>query len=82
MKFINLSAMTAVGLVLAACGGGGSSSGGTMTPPPPVNAAPVADAGAQSLLQNADSVEITLIASDADGDALTYAISAQPSSGR
>ena len=73
--------MTAVGLVLAACGGGGSSSGGTMTPPPPVNAAPVADAGAQSLLQNAESVEITLIANDADGDALTYAISAQPSSG-
>ena len=80
MKFINLSGMTALGLVLAACGGGGSSSSGTTTPPP-VNVAPVADAGSQSLLQNTNAVEITLVASDADGDALTYSISTQPSSG-
>ena len=84
MKYLTLSGMTALGLVLTACGGSGSSGGGTTTPPPPpppANVAPVAEAASETLLQNADTVEITLVATDADGDTLTYAISAQPTSG-
>ena len=81
MKYITLSGMTTIGLVLSACGGSGSGGGGTTTPPPPVNAAPVANAGAATLLQNSDPIEITLVATDADGDTLTYAISTQPTSG-
>ena len=82
MRNLTFTGMTAVGLVLAACGGSGSSggSGGGGTPGP-LNVAPVAQAGSETMLQNADTVEITLVATDADGDALTYAISAQPTSG-
>ena len=47
----------------------------------PTNVAPVAEAGSETLLQNADAIEITLVATDADGDALTYEISTQPASG-
>lgn len=82
MKYLNLTSLTAIGLVLAACGGsGGNDSTTPPPPPPPMNTAPVADAGSATLLQNAEATEITLVATDADGDALTYSVNTQPSSG-
>lgn len=82
MKYLNLTSLTAIGLVLVACGGSGGNSNSTPPPPPPpVNTAPIADAGSATLLQNAEATEITLVATDADGDALTYSIETQPGSG-
>jgi len=81
MRHLTLISLTAMSLALAACGGSSSNGGGGTTTPTPTNVAPVADAGAAILLQNADSAEITLVATDADGDSLTYAISTQPASG-
>lgn len=80
MNTLKLGGMTALGLVLTACGGSSNNSG-TTTPPPPVNAAPVASDGSETLLQNSDAISITLAATDADGDTLTYNIGTQPTSG-
>jgi len=46
MNTLKLGGMTALGLVLTACGGSSGNSG-TTTPPPPVNAAPVASDGSE-----------------------------------
>lgn len=73
---------------LAACGGGGGSSdgGGSSSSSsssggkPPVNTAP--EAGDQSLSTDENTaLDITLSGSDADDDALTYAITGQPANG-
>jgi uncharacterized delta-60 repeat protein len=69
----------AVLMTLAGCGGGGGSStgGGGTTP---TNTAPVATAITVSASEDAVKTG-TLAATDADGDALTYAITVQPQHG-
>jgi len=49
-------------------------------PPPPANHAPVADSQARTIRQN-QQIAITLQASDADGNALTYTIAGGPFAG-
>jgi hypothetical protein len=70
MQKTSLWALTS--LALAACGGGGSPN-----PPPVGNAAPVfTSAATASVAENTAGVFYTATASDADGDALTFSISA------
>ena len=63
-------------LSLTACGGGGgngSDGGGVVVPPP--NNSPVLDAvGDQILFEGTSQVIVTLSASDADGDSLTFSL--------
>ena len=71
-------------IILAACGGGGSSSSPVAPPapppPPPVNSAPVASD--VSLKTNVDEpLDEVLSGQDADGDTLTYSVTALPSMG-
>jgi hypothetical protein len=69
------------GFVLAGCGGGGSSSSPPPPPPPPpTNNAPVASDVA-ALIRPAETASGTLAATDADGDALTYALAGMPANG-
>ena len=76
--------LTIVSLVLAACGGGSSTPAPpappVVTPPPPVNTVPVAfDV---SVKTNVDEpLDAALSGQDADGDALTYSITALPTMG-
>ncbi len=71
------------GIVLTGCGGGGSSSSPPPPPPPPpppTNIAPVATDVA-ALIRPAETANGTLAATDADGDALTYAVVGMPANG-
>ncbi len=63
--------------VLSACGGSG---GGAAPPQPPANRAPVANNQSVATDPGQD-INGTLTASDADGDALTYAVATPPVSG-
>ena len=61
---------------LTACGGGGGG-GGSTTPTPPVgstNNAPVISSSGQATVLEGSTSVITLSASDADGDSLTYSL--------
>jgi glucose/arabinose dehydrogenase len=64
-------------VLLASCGGGGSGSGGQgMTPAPLANRAPVfSSATSASVPENSSGVIYTAVATDADGNALTYSLS-------
>ncbi|MBT8099109.1 MAG: cadherin-like domain-containing protein [Gammaproteobacteria bacterium] len=64
---------------LCACGGGGGS-GSSSPPPPPANRAPTANDFA-GITRPATALSGTLSATDADGDALTFAMVAGPSNG-
>ena len=80
-------------IVLAACGGGSSNSTPASPPvaspsppvsppppPPPVNSAPVAfDVSAKTNVD--EPLDVTLSGQDADGDALTYSLTAMPAMG-
>ena len=71
-------ALTVFSILLASCGGGGSAS--TAPPPPPANQAPIA--ADQSVATNPGVASNgSLSATDANGDALTFAIVAVPASG-
>jgi glucose/arabinose dehydrogenase len=64
-------------LLLAGCGDGGGSSGSiTPTPPPAANRAPViTSAGSVSVPENSSTDIFQVVASDPDGDPLTYSLS-------
>lgn len=67
-------------LAVSGCGGGGSSSGGGNggggTPPPASNRAPVfTSPGTAAVAENAAGVFYTAMATDADGNALTFSLS-------
>lgn len=81
MNRIKLLGFTALYLTLAACSGGGG--GGVTSPVIPVamNTAPVAQNATASVQQDTSGNTVTLMATDADGDALTYAIDTAPTSG-
>ncbi|MDJ0712362.1 MAG: Ig-like domain-containing protein [Woeseiaceae bacterium] len=63
---------------LTACGGGGG--GGAPAPQPIANRAPVAN-NLTAATDPGQDLNGTLTATDADGDALTYAVASMPSSG-
>lgn len=58
----------ALAMIMAACGGGGNSGGSAA----PVNSAPTVDVGAAQYVVSGSTVALQAVASDADGDALTY----------
>ena len=78
-------------LALAACGGGGgggsnpppsSPANPPPPPPPPANTAPTVNAGAdQTITLPTASVDLAGSATDAEGNALTYAWTASPATG-
>ncbi len=84
MRSLASAFLTIFSLALVACGGGSSNSTPAAPPvpppPPPVNSVPVAfDV---SIKTNVDeSIDETLNGEDADGDALTYSVTALPSMG-
>ena len=71
---------TCVMLAIAGCGGGGSGTGSGGTPPlppptPPANRLPVfTSATSVSVAENTAGVFHTVVATDADGDALSYSL--------
>ncbi|HCG96374.1 MAG TPA: hypothetical protein DEX20_12215, partial [Halieaceae bacterium] len=76
MKKIQIVLSLFWALLLTACGGGGGngSDGGAVVVPPPNNS-PVLDAvGDQILFEGTSQVIVTLSASDADGDSLTFSL--------
>ena len=72
-----LSAVLATSLVtLASCGGGGSSPTPSPSPAPPSNNAPqITSASSATVAENTGGTILTLAASDADGDPITFTIS-------
>ncbi len=77
---MRLIAILYVGLTLSACGGSGGGNRNNNPPPPPANNAPTASDVA-ALTRPATAVTGTLSATDADGDALTFALVAGPANG-
>tara|TARA_E500000081_G_C6129974_1_gene353045 strand:+ start:765 stop:2657 length:1893 start_codon:yes stop_codon:yes gene_type:complete len=78
-NFRNTILVALTTLTLAACGGGGGSdNGGDTNPPtnPPSNSAPVLTKPANFTMDENTSRTVTLSASDANGDSLTYTASA------
>ncbi len=75
MRFIVVSV---IAVTLSACGGGGG--GSAPAPQPPANNAPAAT-DLSALTRPATAVSGTLSASDADGDALTFAVVTGPANG-
>lgn len=67
-------------LALAACGGGESNSSQPPTNAPPANQAPTAQSASLTTSEDT-SVSGVLAGADADGHALTFVISAQPTNG-
>jgi alpha-tubulin suppressor-like RCC1 family protein len=76
MKTKNLLLSVLTASLLTACGGGGGGS----TDPQPTNTAPEATSVSKTTTAN-NSTSITLQATDADGDELTYEIIDQPAHG-
>ncbi|MDP5102292.1 MAG: cadherin repeat domain-containing protein [Erythrobacter sp.] len=71
--------LSASALVLTGCGGGGGSGG---SPPPPTNSAPQFTSPATATIaENTAGAVLTLAASDANGDPVTFAISGGPEAG-
>lgn len=65
--------------LLAACGGGGGSAQAPIVAPqPPVNSPPVISGSPALQVTEGESYSFTPVASDPDGDALTFSISGQP----
>lgn len=64
--------------ILTACGGGGDSDGGDQEV---VNSAPVTSPSSEIVIQDSSAYSIALIATDADGDALTYSLDSSPIGG-
>lgn len=80
MKPLYTGALIATFTIFTACGGGGSSSGGGNSGSGTSNQQPVADD--QTLnVDEGNSLTITLTGSDADGDTLTFSVTAQPGNG-
>ncbi len=72
-------ALVAMSVLTACGGGGGSSSGGTTQP---TNTAPVFGQASYSFPLDEDmSLSMSVSATDADGDALTYSVVTQPANG-
>lgn len=62
-------------LSMAACGGGSGGKGGGTNPPPPTNRAPVfTSAATASVAENTAGAFYTAMATDADGNTLTFSV--------
>lgn len=77
---MRLIAILLVALTFSACGGSGGGNRNNNPPPPPANNAPTAS-DVSALTRPATAVTGTLSATDADGDALTFALVAGPANG-
>lgn len=70
------AALSSTVLTLSACGGGGGSPTPTPAPAPPANNAPqITSAASATVAENSTGTLLTLSASDADGDAVSFSIS-------
>lgn len=87
-NLISASVLGLAGLMLGACGGGATTSSVTTTPTPTPgggtttttsNSAPTITGSAILALQAGESYSFTPVASDADGDSLTFSVSNLPS---
>ena len=81
MRWLRTVAAGAIAFALAACGGGGGGDGGTPAPPatpPATNAPPTISGSPTTAATEGVSYSFAPTAADANGDALTFGVDANP----